>query len=340
MVRIPPPDFEANYRAWGFPAGTVSSYGTLQFSPNDLAHALFATGRAPGDQKLYGTASVWEFLHRTSLIPAYVRRNFRGKLVRSRLALDLDRSELVGLSYALGQAVTGVFCRTELSVTPLMHVDRYANQYGVVFGQTRKRADLFGLTPQGWVVAEAKGRSRSMETSLRQKLIAQKRSITSIQGAPPWLALGCVASFPVPAAGMQIDAFDPEEDSDEAIALNVTLDRYMLAYYLPFLNAIDLGEPDQAPVQFESSRFELGEPGQPLGRFVSARFDDVGVRIGLLRVIADRVRRASTGELEGLYAELQAILADSLSRDIGMFPDGTIVETYWNDAISVSDWQG
>ena len=59
-----------------------------------------------------------------SLIPAYVRRSYRGELVRSRLASDLDRSELVGLSYALGQAMTAVFCRLELSVAHLLHNDR------------------------------------------------------------------------------------------------------------------------------------------------------------------------------------------------------------------------
>ena len=335
MVSIPPPDFEANYRASRFPAGTVSSFGTLRFSPNDLAHALFVTGRAPGDQKLYGAASVWEWLHRTSLIPAYVRRNYRGKLVRSQLARDLDRSELVGLSYALGQAVTGVFCRAELSVTHLMHFDRYANQYGLVYGPTRKRADLFGLAPQGWVVAEAKGRSRSMETSLRQKLITQKRSIASIQGAPPWLALGCVASFPIPADGMQVDAFDPDQDSEDAIALEVTLDRYMLAYYLPFLNAIDLGEPEQNDDRFVNP-----------DRFVSARFVGAGVRVGLLRAVADLVRRASAAEPKGLHAELQTVLGDnagleaSPNREVGVFPDGTFVETYWNEALAVSDQEG
>lgn len=333
MVTIPPPDFEVSYRAVGFPAGTVPRNGTLRFSPDDLAHALFVTGRAPGDQKLYGAASVWEWLHRVSLIPAYVRRNYSGELVRSRLALDLDRSELAGFSYALGQAMTGVFCRSELSVTHLMHIDRYASQHGVVYGQTRKRADLFGLARHRWVVAEAKGRSRSMEPTLRQKLIAQKRSIRSIEGVPPWLALGCVASFPIPTAAMRIDAFDPEEDSEDAIELEVTSDGYMLAYYLPLLNAIDLGES-------EEDRNQLTALPQGRGRFVSARFGAFGVRVALLRSVADRVRRAATGELEGLHAELQALLTDGLSREVGMFPDGTIVETNWNESLAVSDWEG
>ena len=53
--------------------------GTLSFTTDDLAHALFATGRAPGDQWAHSMASVWEWIHRTSLIPAYIRRTPRGE---------------------------------------------------------------------------------------------------------------------------------------------------------------------------------------------------------------------------------------------------------------------
>src|SRR4051794_38104598 len=112
--------FEVPYRALAFPPGAVPVTGSLTFTADDLAHALFATGRAPGDERAHGTASVYEWLHRTSLVPAYVRRRYGGALVRSSLALSLDRSESVSLSYALGQAMTAIFCRTQLSVDFLM----------------------------------------------------------------------------------------------------------------------------------------------------------------------------------------------------------------------------
>jgi hypothetical protein len=51
--------------------------------------------------------------------------------------------------------MTALFCRIELAVGNLMHIDRYFQQYGLQF-TGRKRADLFGLSPNGWVVAEAK----------------------------------------------------------------------------------------------------------------------------------------------------------------------------------------
>ncbi len=168
----------------------------------------------------------------------------------------------MGLSYALGQAVAGIFCRTVLLVTHLMHVDRYANQYRLLYGGTRKRADLFGLAPSGWGAAEAKGRSRSMDASLKNKLVGQKQSIAAIQGSPPWLGLGCVASFPIPNDGLQVDAFDPKGDSEESITLDITLDRYMLAYYLPFLNTVDLVERRQNSDQLVSISLATGRrPG-------------------------------------------------------------------------------
>ena len=217
--------FTAPCRALAFPAGLISPNSVLEFTTDDLAHALFATGRAPGDEVRHGWASVWEFVHRTSLIPAYVRRTDKGALVKSALAVELDRSEKVTLSYSLGQALTEIFCERKLGVTHLLHMDRYASRWGVTFTATRKRADLFGLAPNGWVVAEAKGRSNGVEATLPRKLIAQKRSVKSISGKRPWLALGCVAAFPPHTNQLSITAVDPDEDGPEPISIDLDLDR-------------------------------------------------------------------------------------------------------------------
>jgi hypothetical protein len=171
MVRLPPPEFEVRYRAFSFPTGVMDGNGKLCFTADELAHALIATGRAPGDRGRYGWASAYEWMHRASLIPAYLRRRYDGQLVRSRLASELDRSELVGLSYALGQATTALFCHKELSVTHLLHIDRYADQHRLRFGG-RKRADLFGIARQGWVVAEAVPEAISIPANLDQFMFA------------------------------------------------------------------------------------------------------------------------------------------------------------------------
>jgi hypothetical protein len=315
--------FEVWYRATDF-APEIDGSNLLKFSADDLAHALFSTGRAPGDRARHGYASVWEWLHRTSLIPAYIRREAGSRLVRSALALELDRSEKVAVSYALGQAMTGIFSEKVLSVAFLMHIDRYANRHGIVFDTTRKRADLFGRRSAEWVVAEAKGRSGSMPPDLRQKLTAQKRSIRTIEGQRPAVAYGCVASFPSNQYGndyMHVDAFDPVEDEVEAIDLSVNLDRFILAYYEPYLSAIDFGERDDD------------------SRFVAARYPQFGIRVGLLRPIAQRVREASAGKVAGLSGSVMDVLNDSEGRDLDQFLDGTLVETEWETSLTLSDFE-
>ncbi|MGN9917375.1 hypothetical protein [Micromonospora palomenae] len=268
---------------------------------------------------------MWEFIHRVSLIPGYIRRSDGGGLVKSALAWDLDRSEKVSLSYALGQAMTGIFCRKKLGVRFLLHVDRYASRYGVTFGATRKRADLIGRCAQGWVVAEAKGRSNAMESALPRTLVAQKRSVKSIAGERPWLALGCVASFPPQAYELSIDAVDPDEEEIEAVDLGLELDRYTLAYYEPFLAAVSAGVLDDDQDQ----------------GYITSRLDLLNLRVGLRRDVAERVQLAREGEFQGLYESVTVMLEEGEeAQEVAVpFRDGTLMETNWTDAIALNDWR-
>lgn len=240
--------------------------------------------------------------------------------------MELDRSEKVAFSYALGQAVTGVFCAKILDVQFLMHVDRYCDRYGVSFGPTRKRADLFGRGPGGWVVAEAKGRSNSMEFGLEQKLVTQKRSVSTVGGHSPSLALGCVASFPPGTSALRVDAFDPTKDDLEAADFDIELDRYILAYYEPFVTAIDFGEPD---------------PEQ--GPYAVARIGGLNLRIGLLRSVVERMQEARGmrgGAITGLHGFVLSALRQGTALGDRTFRDGTLLDAAWDDAISIVDWDG
>jgi len=269
---IPGLKFSVPYTAIGFPAGVLNSPSPISFGAPQLVHALIVTGRAPGDRLSFGLSSFWEFMHRTAQIKAYLRRSAGGRLTRSRLALALDRSEKVALSYSLGQAITGVFCSQVLNVIYLMHIDRYSTRYNVVFSSARSRPDLFGQASYGWVVAEAKGRTNGVDPALINKAKAQKRSVSSINGAPPALSLGCVASFP--GASMQIDAFDPEDDEIEAINPVIDEDRFVLAYYEPFVVAID-----------QASTIDNSTEGM-----TSGFFPDLGTGVGLVSQLLERVR--------------------------------------------------
>ena len=134
--------------------------------------------------------------------------------------------------------------------------------------------------------------------------------------------MGCVASFPPPARVLTVDAFDPEDLEEEPVDLSVDLDRYFLAYYEPFVVALDAG---------------ASAAGDEAVSMVS--FDAVGLRLGLLNVVLDRVRQAIDGRPEGLSADLTAmLLAARVEPGRGTaFPDGSVIETDWAEALSGTD---
>lgn len=363
MPSLPPPTFHVSSlnRKYANMSG-VPSKKALAFTSDDLAHALFTTGRAPGDQVAYGSASVYEALHRCSLIPAYVRRDGAGRLMRSRLATELDRSEKGALSYALGQAMASIFCAQALGVTHLLHVDRYAMHYGLTFGSGKSRADLFGPGTNGWVVAEAKGRSNNSDAELVRKLRSQKRTVKSILGLTPWVALGSVACFPDPKyRSLSVLTWDPEDDESDAVNIEGTLDQFFVAYYAPIIAAIEAG-----------SEVDTGDTG-----FVSARLDGLGLTLGLREDLYGLLSRGQTaddreageGDLARLVlgeryptfaepwepdvvhdsapyqdsAELEQRLPspDVMSQDQSrgqVFADGTVFATDWEAGIGLDDW--
>ncbi|MEU1124812.1 hypothetical protein ABZ371_14875 [Streptomyces sp. NPDC005899] len=322
-------DFSVWYKAKNFPPKVVGrETDRMNFPIDDLAHALFVTGRAPADRATHGTTSLYEWLHRVALVPAYLRMAPGGRLMRSDLARELDRSEKVALSYTLGQAMTGIFSERVLSVRFLMHVDRYANRYGLAFDpSSKKRADLFGQKLDGgWVVAEAKGRSGIVDWKLEQTMIAQKGTIKSIGGVVPDFAFGCAAHFPKLNDGSEplaVLAIDPPDFEPDAIDLGITLDKFIQAYYEPFLAAL------------EGSGYRNSS-----GDFTVARYDAMGLRVGVLRSVLERVERARNGSVSGLHDDVTALLNEQVpeERPAGQFLDGTMVKSNWKAPMSQDDW--
>jgi hypothetical protein len=329
--------FIVSYHASGFPDGMLQRNGEIRFYESELVHAVFTVGRAPGDQLSYGEASVWEFLHRTSLVRAYIRQDYDSHFVLSRLASELDRSEKTAVSYVIGQAMTSIFSRKELSVDYLMHVDRYGSRWGIQFG-SKKRSDLFGYGRLGWVVAEAKGRSSSPDDRLRANLQAQKSSVVSIQGKPPDLAMGCVSyfSYEAPfwsrsstssgAPWLKLEVFDPAPEV-EPVSVEFDMDRYILAYYEPFISMLDTDQADEVAGLVEDERY------------VSVRFENLQMRVGLLRSILEILRRAKAqGDLAGLSESVFRVLGES--RTNTTFTDGSLFEVDWQNSIHFHDWLG
>lgn len=244
------------------------------------------------------------------------------RLARSGLALDLDRSEKVSLSYSLGPALAAIFCEKVLSVDRLLHIDRYAQRYGVSFGPGRQRPDLFGDSPKGWVVAEAKGRSNAMEPGLRDKLEDQKRMVHSISGSAPWVAVGCVAEFPAPDRTLRLHAFDPDEPSKEAQEIQLNRDWFALAYYEPFLRVLELDQVTEV---------DDSDGG------VTTTLPLAGARVGLMPAVEERVREASEGGLEGLADDLAPVLDQAREAADTQFRDGSYFETSWQESLTLDD---
>jgi hypothetical protein len=320
MVRLPALMFVVPVHTAGFPLGTVPPTGQLRFSPDALAWALFTTGRLPGDATRYGTASLYECVHRVAIIPAYIRRRAGGAFVRSQLCIDLDRSEKVGVSYSLGMAMTRLFTALRLQVPFLLHVDRYGHRYDVRY-VSRRRPDLIGLGPTGWLVAEAKGRSNRMEAALRGKLQAQKRSIKSVAGGSPVLALACVAHFD--EGRLQLSAFDPTAVEPESLSYDeIDADRFVLCYYEPFLLALDAN--DQS----------IRDDG-----FVTVELTDLRMTLGLHQRLLAPLQAARQGELQGLAAIILDLLRSLEADSSTAFVDGSFVSVEWDDVLAIGDYE-
>lgn len=326
-------DLAVPYKAVAFPIPPgVNGTHRLVFTADALAHALFTTGRAPGDRASHGLTSVFEWLHRVALMPAYLRRLPDGRIARSDLARQLDRSEKVALSYAVGQAMTGIFATHLLDVRYMMHVDRYGGSYQLVAPPgTRSRPDLFGQRSNGrWIVAEAKGRSTPITTDLKLKMGLQKRMVQSVAGAPPEIAYGCCAYFEKGSNGqewLRLYSVDPEENEPEAVHFRISSpDNFIAAYYAPFLAAIKAGK------QIRESESD----------YLTASFGPFGVQVSILRSIAKRVRAAQNGRMPGLHEEVLALLPEGSGWELapGLFSDGTGVATKWEDSFALEDWGG
>jgi hypothetical protein len=173
------------YATHKFPKSVIAkTHGHLDFDESDLARALFTTGRAPAEWFGHGDASFFEFVHRVSLVPAYLRTN-GSRIERSLLLESLDRSEKVGISYALGTAMCSLFAENCLGVWGLLHIDRYGRDANLAFNSPLK-PDYFGIGNGGWVVVEGKGRSRGVPPALLRHLARQKNAVGTINGVDPW----------------------------------------------------------------------------------------------------------------------------------------------------------
>ncbi|MFH9089095.1 hypothetical protein [Streptomyces sp. NPDC017673] len=298
----------------------------LQITPQDLARALFITGRAPKDQNKHGRSSIYEWCHRVAAMPAYLSWTDEDedddeqlrRITRTDLARELDPSEKGMLSYTLGQAMCQIFAEKQLSVRFFMHVARYAATHQITFAPGRRRADFFGerTVESGshtYVVAEAKGRSGRLTSKLRNDMEIQKRTVKTIKGEEPEIAYASAVDFTSARGAMRLTAIDPDEAAPNAIDLPVDPDWHVLAYYSPFLDVFAHQQP------------------QVLGDYVVASFPTLGVTLGVLAPVLQRVERASRrDQRRGLRDDILHLLSRHSPRHRRtLYVDGTLCATDW-----------
>jgi len=235
-------------------------------------------------------------------------------MLRTSLALSLDKSEKSVLSYFLGQAMTGIFCTSVLDTDWPLHIDRYAASSRIIFQKGNLRPDLFARSDKGWVVAEAKGRSAKPAKADREEFRKQKRSVASISGVPPWQELVSIAHWH--RGELKVLAIDPEEDEPESIPLVLDEDRFVLAYYLPFLRWFDY-------VASEVTRGLVVEP------------TSIAVTVSLDEQLLERIREAEDGNTIGLASDVRVILDDSVTQ----YSDGSAFEVDWDRQLTRSDYE-
>ncbi|MFI9764983.1 hypothetical protein ACIHFB_44460 [Streptomyces sp. NPDC051963] len=113
---------------------------------------------------------------------------------------------------------------------------------------------------------------------------------------------------------LKLHAVDPEEAELEALDLPADRDRFILAYYEPFLAALEAGQEEPTRDEYEFGSF---------GPFQ--------VSIGILAAVARRVRQARLGRMNRLYQDVAELLDTHLSevRPTNRFADGTTVMDKW-----------
>ena len=236
--------------ASGFPGSPppIPAGAWLNFDWSDLVWASITVGRWRTDIFTHGVYSAWEAIQRSGVIYAHLREDPTGRISRSTLYADLDRSEKVAVSYYVGMAVAKLVADAQLGVAWLMHVNRYYHALRMTFvGQRRMRPDLVGPDPQlRWVVAEAKGRSGGLDRQALAKMAAQKRSVRSIAGCSPYLAIGSLAYFNQGSLAARV--VDPDELTPEPVDYGFDLDLFFWAYYQPLVALFADAEPDAAGI--------------------------------------------------------------------------------------------
>ena len=336
----------------------------LHFTDRDLAWALFVTGRATGQEFKHGMwLGLWEFASRYGSVRAYVENwGPKAHLYRTPLAGFLDPTEKGNLSYALGQALAGLFCQDVLAIERLLHIDFYGKQRDangnrrVILDKSGKRPDLFGYGSGFRVIAEAKGRARASKRDrdeLAEKMYYQLRAVREIDGSSTsvdWMIGFLMVTSEDSPAHLHVFIFPSGPLFRRTARSQVVQDLYTYHAGLdPGYHQLDYSRVDHeallisnhqsaAPYYQRFARtFETLSANQfTEGGLLKVRLPAIGVTVGVSTEMIELVSRFSSQldgisqvELAGFAGQIDAAILRARSNNDDVLQDGSFFETTW-----------
>ena len=271
MVRIP-------YISTGFAESMgqdVCGSNTCECGWPDVVWAAITVGRASWSHVVgYGLCSDWEIIYRAAIVYANLTQGVGGYIHKSAAYIGLDPSEKGAVSYFLGLMSAKLLSERYLDVPWLLHLDRYRDLLDVELASGRSRPDLVGRSLQDkWIALEAKGRSDKLGSGIVDGAVSQARRVTGICGGEPEMRIGLACYFD--NGRFMIDWRDPPSDRESVTKPSPSTERFLAAYYAPFVELLKRHGADVA-VEATGGR-----------RFVITALSDADMVVGLDGAIID-----------------------------------------------------
>lgn len=222
------------YEASDFPSSLGSKYSgnhSIDVTWHELVWAAVSVGkRGLGDMITHGAHSIDEIYYRSYIVWANLWEH-GGRFYRSPAYETLDPTEKGAISYFFGMTIAKLIASRLFDAHWMVHLDRLVNYHSVgLVG--RSRPDLAGVDALGrWLIVEGKGRTGRYSQATMNQAKAQVRQVRSIDGAPPFLRIGCQSFF---APSLSLSIVDPDTARDGSVDLDIHPFQLRGAYYERF----------------------------------------------------------------------------------------------------------
>jgi len=246
----------------------------------------------------------WEMVFRFAMGIAYLRWDRSGNLVLNRNFEILDPSDKVVISYKFGKAFAKFYSERVFHIANLHNVDPLIKQGIVILNpNSKKRADLIGQDGNGdWYVFEAKGRSRYVQVSDKQKAKRQAENIMLINNLPPRLKIACISRLNY----TEISSYLIDPHGKKKITLSFSEDEFYKSYYELFYQFSKQLKFTEYPL-FSAYELSLNKlmhkvPGMP-SSLVSSILRSKKISIGWMERLAVLLRKKKYKKIINFYKE-------------------------------------